>query len=152
MKKIIKQTVILMLLAMCIIGISGCTKVEADKKDEEEQYIVIDIADNKELKAYIENSISDIVECKVIGNIKCTDDSNVDNIIKTGRGNEKIGLVTYKPDDMHDWLSNQKILKTKLTSIGLTGTVYVYFKDNLNNKYELDENNYSDKIVLGFSN
>lgn len=151
MKNIIKQAVTLVLLTLCIIGVSGCTKVEADKKDEEEHYIVIDISDNKELKTYIESSISDIIECKAIGNIKCTDDSSVDSIIRTGRGNEKIGLVTHKPDDMHNWISNQKILKTKLASIGVTGTIYVYFKDNINEKYELDENNYSDKIVLGFN-
>lgn len=152
MKKRIKQAVILLIITMCLIGVSGCTKVEADKKDDEEQYIDIDIADNKELKAYIENNISDIIECQVIGNIKCTDDSSVESIIKTGKENEKIGLVTYKPEDMHDWLSNQKLLKTKLTSIGLTGTVYVYFKGSLNERYKLDENNYNDKIILGFNN
>lgn len=152
MKKIFKQAVTLLLITMCLVGVSGCTKVEADKKDDEEQYIDIDIADNKELKAYIENSISDIIKCQAIGNIKCTDNSSIESIIKTGQGNEKIGLVTYKPDDMHDWLSNQKLLKTKLTSIGLTGTVYVYFKDSLNEKYRLDENNYSDKIILEFNN
>lgn len=151
MKNIVRQAVTLVLLTLCIIGVSGCTKVEADKKDEEEHYIVIDIADNNELKTYIESSISDIIECRVIGSIRCTDDSSVDSIIRTGRGNEQIGLVTHKPDDMHNWISNQKVLKTKLASIGITGTIYVYFKDNINEKYELDENNYSDKLVLEFS-
>lgn len=141
LKQLRISKILLIIVIISLNILCSCTS-------EPNNTVNINLDNNEELQKYIEKEINTILSCKIKGNIECSDNSSIDKIIKTSKNTSYIRLYTQEYDDIHKWINTQALIKTKLASLGLKSTIYVYFIEDSQNINSIDINNYADKIVI----